>query len=215
MRPILRPKTEMDGSNFGSDFEIQFWIRFLRILWCGQTRQKLSGSKIGSEIGSLGFGLIGHPWADCAKHGNCWPPTDLKRNHSPWPHNCAIHRTPAINRVFLNPYDENDSRIASFHSRGPKPYVSDRPRNTYWRQDKAVGRPNAFLGYHCIQQPTWTRRFREMLPTLGCSIGYNSQFLGAAMCIELASQFILDVWGGSQMIFPDFCHKPWQPWLGN
>ena len=73
-------------------------------------------------------------------------------------------------------------------------------------------RPNAFHGYACIQQPTWTRRFRKMLPTLGCSIGYNSQFPGATMGIELASQVNRDVWGGSQMIFPDVCHKPWQPW---
>ena len=48
---------------------------------------------------------------------------------------------PAISREFLNPHDENDSRIASFHSRDPKPYVSDQPRNTYWRQDKDVGAP--------------------------------------------------------------------------
>ena len=72
-------------------------------------------------------------------------------------------------------------------------------------------RPNASVGYNCIQQPTWTRRFRTMLPTLGCSTGYNSQLLGAIMCIEVASKFIRDVWVGSQMIFPDVCHKPWQP----
>ena len=57
------------------------------------------------------------------------------------PQLCHPPHPPALNREFLNPHDENDTRLASFHSRDPKPYVSDRPRNTYWRQNKAVGPP--------------------------------------------------------------------------
>ena len=113
----------------------------------------------------------------------------------------------------MNSYDVGSARGTQRSIHVIQNHTSRTGRETHiGGRTRLWGRPDAFLGYKCIQQPTWTRRFRKMLPTLGCAIGYNSQFPGAAMCLELALQFILDAWGGSQMIFPDFCHKRWHSW---
>ena len=102
---------KMDGSNFGSDIEIQFWIRFLGVLWCGQHRQELSGSKRGSEVGSLGFGLICRLPAACAHHGHSWPTTGLISIHLPWTYNWGSTHTHALNQKPLNPRDQNTGHI--------------------------------------------------------------------------------------------------------
>ena len=174
MRPVLRPKTEMDGSNLGSDFEIQFWIRFLRVLWCGQNRQQLSGSKIGSKLGSLGFGLIGHQWAACAKHGNCWSTAYQISNHSRWTPNWGIHTGACLDPELIILVCEKLSPNVT------GPFMFPKSRNpgsvgisTLAAAETCGWTQMRFLVYCCIRQLDRTRELLNMFRLLRLPYGQN------------------------------------------
>ena len=190
---ILRPRAEMDGSNAGSDFEIQLWIRFLRIIWCKHNRQQLSGSTIGSGIGSLGFGLICRLLAACAKHGNCWSTTYQISNIPPWTPTWGTHPD-----VFLDPgiiilVGEKLS------TNGTGPFIrpkAEKPRSvgisTFTASQTRGWTQMCPVLYECIWQPR-TRKLLHMFRVPCLSHGHNAQSNPQPGCKEMASQFILDI----------------------